>query len=352
MHSRAPVFLKLLENNGVPATSSSRVQRSVVSSVSIPLEDLRQWSDEYIDDCWARGQTERTIAGKREVCGKLFWFFENKGHPACDVAALRKFFVYLRNGHLEESGRWGNKHQRNPLSRRRVEYLYISLQTMFGWFIEQEMIEASPLSAIHKPERPVYNHTVFSESDLLNLFEAAAHSNFPERNLALLIFLFDTGLRVTELCNLNLGDLDLNGLRLEIEGKGRKKRTVHFSRETVRVLKNYLRKYPRGPQEALFISVSGRYGGQRLTRSGIGQIFKDLGQAAGLQGVRCSPHTMRHAFATQLCRDRCPAPVIQALLGHSTLKMTMVYTHLAQLDAANHHRQHSPVSQLVNRARK
>ena len=202
-------------------------------------------------------------------------------------------------------------------------------------------------------KKPVYHRTVFSEDQLLALFEAATHSNFPERNLSLLLFFLDTGLRVSEAVSLNIGDLDLSGLRVSVVGKGCRERTVHFSRDTVRVLKNYLRRYPRGPQEPLFISLSGRAPGRRLTRSGVGQIYQDLGRRRpACRACVAAPHTMRHAFATQLCRDRCPAPVIQALLGHSTLKMTMVYTHMAQIDAANHHRQHSPVTQLVNRARR
>ena len=102
MHSSPPVFLKLLEKS-----SGTTPRKNAPSLVSIPVDVLRQWIEEYIDDCWARGMTERTIGDKREVLGKLLWFFDNHHIGVCDSAALLKLFVYLRRGQSRTAGALG-----------------------------------------------------------------------------------------------------------------------------------------------------------------------------------------------------------------------------------------------------
>jgi integrase/recombinase XerC len=333
-------------NNSLGGNNSNRIIDSC--TVSIPIADLEIWLSEYFIDCEGRDQTASTLQGKREVFQKLLWFLRAKAHAECGLPQLRRFFVYLRNGHLEPGGRWGNRQQTKPLGRRSVEYYYIYLQTAFRWFVSEGLIAESPLARIARPEKSTPNITTFSDADLVALLNAAARSPFAERNVALMMFLLDTGLRVTELCKLTMSAVDLYGLRAEIMGKGRKQRMVHFSRETAKIVRAYLRKHPRQPEQSLFCSLGGNTPGRGLTRSGVLQLFKELGVAAGLQGVRCSPHTMRHAFATNLARSGAPSATVQDLLGHSTLHMTMLYTHLAEADVANHHRRHSPVTRLLN----
>ncbi len=218
--------------------------------------------------------------------------------------------------------------------------------------MSEGLVSESPLARIERPERSKPKIKTFSDADLIALFNAAVRSTFAERNVALMMFMLDTGLRVTELCSLTMRDIDLFGLRAEVIGKGRRQRTVHFSRETAKIVRAYLRKYPRQPDQSLFCSLGGHTPGQPLTRSGVLQLFKELGASVGLQGVRCSPHTMRHAFATNLARSGAPSATIQDLLGHSTLHMTMVYTHLAEADIAHHHRRHSPVARMLGDLKK
>jgi integrase/recombinase XerC len=321
--------------------------------VHISISELKLWIADYIDSCWAAEQTRVTIEGKEEVFKKLLWFLDYANYETLGVLELRKFFVYLRKGHEDPEGRWGNPQQRKPLGRRRVEMFYIYFQTFFHWCVARWLIPLSPLDRIERPEKPKPNIKIPTEEQMMEWLNAAANSAFPERNVLLLMFIFDTGLRASELCNLKMSEIDTRGLVVHVvEGKGRKDRTVYFSPETAAAIRTYNRKYPRLPQQHLFMSLGGSTPGKPLTASGLLQIIRKLGRAAGFIGVRCSPHTLRHAYATNLIKSGCPASVVQMLLGHSTLDMTMKYTHLAQSDVAAEYRRAAPITKLVNNARK
>lgn len=321
--------------------------------IRISIEDLKLWIADYIDSCWAAEQTRVTIEGKEEVFKKLLWFLSHAQYDSIGVLELRKFFVYLRKGHEDPEGRWGNPQQRKPLGRRRIEMFYIYFQTFFRWCANQWLIPLSPLERIERPEKPKPNIKIPTEEQMMEWLNAAANSAFPERNVLLIMFIFDTGLRASELCNLKMSEIDTRGLVVHIiEGKGRKDRTVYFSPETGAAIRSYLRKFPRQPNQHLFMSLGGNTPGKPLTASGLLQIIRKLGRAAGLIGVRCSPHTLRHAYATNLIKSGCPASVVQMLLGHSTLSMTMVYTHLAQSDVAAEYRRAAPVTRLVANAKR
>ncbi len=109
-------------------------------AVSIPVAHLEVWIAEYLIDCEGRDQSTVTLQGKRDAFQKLLWFLAAKGHTECGLPQLRRFFVYLRNGHLEPGGRWGNRQLTKPLSRRGVEYYYVYLQTLFRWFVSEGLV--------------------------------------------------------------------------------------------------------------------------------------------------------------------------------------------------------------------
>jgi site-specific recombinase XerD len=133
-------------------------------------------------------------------------------------------------------------------------------------------------------------------------------------------------------CGLTVGDLDLHAGRCTVEGKGGKKRTVPFSRETKRALYNYLNEQEREATEPLFLSDRGTGAGGAMTRAGLLCLFRRLGKAAGLQGVRCSPHTARHYFAVSYLKAGGNVFSLQQTLGHTHISQTQKYVQLAQAD--------------------
>lgn len=148
------------------------------------------------------------------------------------------------------------------------------------------------------------------------------------RDTAMLELLYSSGLRISELVDLDLDDVDLTDLTVRCLGKGSRQRVVPFGRVAARALEAWLVRGrpafdPKGP--ALFCN---RRGG-RLTRQGGWKIVKRHAQRAGLEDV-VSPHTLRHSFATHLVEGGADVRVVQELLGHASVNTTQVYTHTSR----------------------
>jgi site-specific recombinase XerD len=149
------------------------------------------------------------------------------------------------------------------------------------------------------------------------------------RDRAILELFFSTGLRVSELCSLNR-DLDLSRDEFSIRGKGQKIRLVFLSPTAKGAIKAYLKKRKGLDEEALFTNVSeinkeSKSG--RLTSRSIERIVKKYAIEAGIS-KKVTPHTLRHAFATDLLRNGADIRSVQMMLGHANVATTQVYTHV------------------------
>lgn len=137
-----------------------------------------------------------------------------------------------------------------------------------------------------------------------------------------------TGIRRNELIDLNVDTVRLTERMFRVKGKGEKERLVFFGPKLARKLRRYigLRSTLSGIayQEALFVTSTG----ERLKPRNVHQIVSRLGKKAGITGVRCSPHTLRHTFATRYIANGGDPYALQELLGHSDPKTTMVYVHM------------------------
>jgi integrase/recombinase XerD len=182
----------------------------------------------------------------------------------------------------------------------------------------------------------------FTETQVNDLLTAAKRSRQPRRDEAILLFLFDTGLRASELCSLRFKDVDMTAKKATVEGKGGKTRPVYFGRVAARALWAYLKEDGREAEEPIFLSERG----DALTRSGLQQLLERLGAQAHVTSTRCSPHTFRHTFAVSFLRAGGNQFTLMNLLGHTNIQMTSRYVRLAQADVENQHRQFSPADRL------
>lgn len=179
---------------------------------------------------------------------------------------------------------------------------------------------------------------------------ACAQTNYPTRNLAILSVLFDTGLRVGELCSLTVGDVDMTGRRLRVrDGKMGKDRLVPFGRTTQQRLRAYPGLEEREMGESLWLGERGTRTGEGLTPSGVKQMIRDLGRLAEVKGVRVSPHTLRHTFAIEFLRSGGDVYSLQYILGHTDLDMTKRYVAIAQADVDMVMARSSPLDSMGRR---
>lgn len=179
------------------------------------------------------------------------------------------------------------------------------------------------------------------------MLDAAGETGAPELNRAILLVLLDTGLRVSELCSLRVGDVSWTSTEIVVTGKGGKQRSIYLGTVARRTVRRYLlRCRPEaGAAAPLFVSEGGQVPGTAFTSNGV-RLMKQWGRAGQVQGVRCSPHTLRHTFAIQFLRSGGNLFELQKLMGHADLTILRRYVALAEQYLAQAHRQASPVDRM------
>lgn len=204
-----------------------------------------------------------------------------------------------------------------------------AFKSLFSFLLEDGIIATDPAKHINSPRRGLSLPNVLEEEEVDALLESSAGDTPEElRNRAMLELMYASGMRVSELVQLDLGNIDLERGYVRCFGKGSKERLVPIHREATLAVSDYLsngRPKFQGKQSKKAIFLNSR--GSRLTRQGFWSILKKLASITGLEG-RITPHTLRHSYATHLLRGGAPLRHVQELLGHANIATTQVYTHL------------------------
>lgn len=201
----------------------------------------------------------------------------------------------------------------------------------FFKFMESEgIMKANPTQDVGSPRVGKSLPRPISVSQVRRLLDQPAKLSTLEarRDKAMLELMYASGMRVSELVSLNLGDADTGGGYVRCLGKGRKERLIPIYRQAAVAIDDYLKEVRpqlvRGEEErALFVNARG----ERLTRQGLWQILKGYARSAGLE-AEITPHTLRHSFATHMLNGGADLRSVQELLGHANISTTQVYTHL------------------------
>jgi integrase/recombinase XerC len=216
----------------------------------------------------------------------------------------------------------------SPVSTRRK---VAALRSFLRFLVQQGSLEINSARFIGAPKAPKTIPRVMTAEQTCNLLDAAAGRRerpHVTRDAAILEILYGCGLRVSELCGLNLGDIDLAERWLRVRGKGRKERQVPFPSKAAEALDRYLaERKPKPGEEALFLNRSGARLTDRSVRSMV-KVYATL--LAGDSSIH--PHSFRHAYATHLLSDGADLRSIQELLGHSRLSTTQQYTKVSLAD--------------------
>lgn len=160
------------------------------------------------------------------------------------------------------------------------------------------------------------------------------------RDRALFELIYSCGLRISEAATLQVGNLHLNEMLLLVRGKGDKERIVPFGDEAKKWLEKYLHEVrPRLVGKKIVPTVFVNYKGEPISRKGVWKRFKEL---EALTGIDCKVHTLRHSFATHLLSGGADLRSVQALLGHSDLATTQIYTHVSDSELRDYHREYFP----------
>lgn len=164
---------------------------------------------------------------------------------------------------------------------------------------------------------------VLTEEEINKILSIDKISRKHIRNLAILELFYGSGLRVSELCNLKIGDINFDSAFIKIRGKGNRERISLLNKNTIELLKKYLNERGESTSEYLFLNSQGK----KISRQSVWKIVKKYAKYAGIE-KNVKPHTLRHTFATHLLKEGLDLRIVQELLGHKSIATTEIYTHL------------------------
>ena len=213
-----------------------------------------------------------------------------------------------------------------------------SIKHFYLFLLKKKVIKNSPADEITTPKQEKYLPTSMSEDEVESLLGSPKSSiKIERRDKAMIEILYATGMRISELVNLKLTDIDFNRSVLKVFGKGSKERLVPYGEKAAEALRIYLEDRKKLYSKDVFLSNRGT----RITRGAFWQRIKIYIKRENLKSS-ISPHTLRHAFATHLLNRGADLRSVQILLGHSDLSTTQIYTHIAKKRLGEILKKHHP----------
>lgn len=214
------------------------------------------------------------------------------------------------------------------LNTRSIAHHITVINSLYNFLLDEKIIEENPCTNIASPKLPKKLPNFLTEEEVNKLLDVRLITPFDYRNKAMLEILYGTGLRITELINLKLTDIDINNCFIRVFGKGKKERIVPLSDISIKYLEIYINQYRNTIlkdkiSDYLFISNAGT----NITRQGFFKIIKQECNKCGIE-KNVSPHVLRHSFATHLLKHGADLRIIQELLGHEDISTTQIYAHL------------------------
>lgn len=246
---------------------------------------------------------------------------------------LNKFFKFLNDYKIKDIKKitketvrlYFLKQKNNNISNRTLGRYYSSLNSFFLYSIEHEYIGVNPLKFIDYPKYTKKIPEYIYDYQLEKLLNEKTSENveIELRNKLIIHLLLDTGVRVSELVNIKVHDIDVEERIIKVFGKGSKERFVFFTSKTKELLINY---FIKRKEKAITDNLLINYKGEKLTERSVQKIIKLVGEKIGLD---IHPHLLRHTFATDLLNKGADIRMIQELLGHENLDTTQIYTHVS-----------------------
>ena len=272
-----------------------------------------------------KGLSKNTVSSyKNDISSFLSWLNKKQiNYQQVSSKNINQFISNLFNSGLKSSS------INRKISSIKHFYLFLS---------KKKIIKYSPVDEIETPKQEKYLPISMSEDEVERLLSSPNSNRIIERrDKAMIEILYATGMRISELVNLKLTDVDFNRSVLKVFGKGSKERLVPYGEKAAEALDIYLRDRKRSDSKNVFLSNRG----SQITRGAFWQRIKIYIKRENLKSS-ISPHTLRHAFATHLLNRGADLRSVQILLGHSDLSTTQIYTHIAKQRLGEILKKHHP----------
>ena len=273
----------------------------------------------------------------------LKMFLDSKRIEGCSVRTIQYYQVTvehllkeidkpIRKMNTEEIREYLSAYQeRNNCSKVTVDNIRRNLSSFFSWLEEEDYILKSPMRRIHKIKTKQQVKEVISDEAIEQLRDSCSCV----RDLAMIDLLYSTGIRVGELVNLNISDVNFEDRECVVFGKGDKERKVYFDAKTKLHLKEYIATRS-DDNPALFVTLDDPH--DRLKISGVEIRVRELGKKVNL--TRIHPHKFRRTMATRAIDKGMPIEQVQKILGHSQIDTTMQYAMVNQNNVKSSHQKY------------
>ncbi|MFL2713350.1 MAG: site-specific tyrosine recombinase XerD [Gammaproteobacteria bacterium] len=273
-----------------------------------------------------KGLSQNTVqAYETDILSFLNWLTKtpNINYLNLKEDNINKYIAYLFKSKLKSSS---------------VNRKISSLKSLYLYLIKKNILKNSPISEVITPKKEKYLPSSMSEDEVDRLLKSPDTSNkIEKRDKAMIEMLYATGMRISELVNLKLTDVDLQRCVAKVFGKGKKERLIPFGEAALEALSDYISDRDKSVSKEIFLSNRGK----KLSRVAFWQRIKIYLIRENLKNS-ISPHTLRHAFATHLLNRGADLRSVQLLLGHSDLSTTQIYTHIAKQRLSEVLKKHHP----------
>ena len=308
--------------------------------------ELKNLIEGFELSCQTEGKSQKTIEWYTAFLTRFRLFLESEQLPtklkSITKNDVRAFILYLQT---KARTPWGGK----SLSGATIQGYVRTLKAFLSWAVREDYISSSQIGHIPIPKTSAKIISTFSGEQIDKLAGLCRSSNDDgQRNLTMLLLLLDTGIRVSELVSIELNDVNLPEGYITIRnGKGGKWRLVPIGSLAQKSLWRYVNNFRPQPltQQVTRLFLNGR--GLPLSKSGVQQMLRRYGRRAGFNGIRCSPHTLRHTFAKNYLLNGGDIFSLQKILGHSSLASVRIYLNLFAADVKHQHLRFSPVDRLA-----
>lgn len=235
---------------------------------------------------------------------------------------VKKDLILVNENDIRSYLEYLNISKEKPTSvRRKIS----TFKSFYKYLYKKEIIDKKdyPMVKIAYPKLEKRLPKFIYYNDLLEIINETKNDKDSIRDRLIIEMLYATGLRVGELVNIRLSDIDFNNRRIVVCGKGNKERIVYYGEKASEVLKEYLQTHKMNEGKYLFMNSKG----EKITERGIRYIIDKIMEKLSIK-VHVTPHVLRHTFATDMLNNGCDIKIVQELLGHSSLKATEIYTHV------------------------
>jgi integrase/recombinase XerD len=289
--------------------------------------------EQFLDALWMEsGLSQNTLAAYRnDLAGFSLWLMQSKRQLLLIESIDIQDFLYAEF----KSGKKG----------RSAARLVSSLKRFYQYQLREGRITEDPSALIEMPKLDKPLPKIISEAQINDLLDAPDKTTaIGIRDIAMLETLYATGLRVSELINLQMSQMTLDPGVVRIIGKGGKERLVPLGEAAIDAIVHYMKTARQelmqghGLTNAVFVTRRG----SAMTRQAFWYLIKRYAKTVGIEESVMSPHTLRHAFASHLLNHGADLRVVQMLLGHSDISTTQIYTHITDQRLKNLYHAHHP----------